>query len=90
MRPIVTDRVAWSVGLSVTIMSHAKTVEPIEIQFGLWTRVGPRNRVLDGGPDSTGKYFSGDSAVHCKEWELPAVSCAKTAEPIEMPFGICT
>jgi len=25
--------------------------EPIEMPFGLWTRVGPRNRALDGDPD---------------------------------------
>jgi len=52
MRPIVTDRVAWSVGLSVTIMSPAKTPEPIEMQFGLWTRVG------------SGKYALGARGAH--------------------------
>jgi len=36
VRPIVTDEVAWSVGLSVTIASPAKIAEPIEMQFGLW------------------------------------------------------
>jgi len=55
MRSIVTDRVAWSVGLSVgrsvTVMSHAETAEPIEMLFGLWAWMGPRNRELDGGPD---------------------------------------
>jgi len=51
MQPIVTDRVAWLVSLSVTIVSPAKTAEPIEIPFGLWTRVRPRNHILDGGPD---------------------------------------
>ena len=34
MRPIVTDRVAWSVGLSVTLVSPAKTAAPIEMPFG--------------------------------------------------------
>jgi len=43
MRLIVTDRVAWSVGLSVTLVSPAKTAEPIEMPFGLWTRVDPGN-----------------------------------------------
>jgi len=38
----------WSVGLSVTIVSPAKMAELIEVPFGLWTRVGPNNRVLDG------------------------------------------
>jgi len=37
MWPIVTDGVAWSVGLSVTIVSPAKTAKPIEMPFGLWT-----------------------------------------------------
>jgi len=43
MRPVVTDQVAWSVcesvSLSVTIVSPAKTAEPIEMSFGLW--MGP-------------------------------------------------
>jgi len=45
--PIVTDRVAWSVGLSVTVVSPAKMAEPIE-PFGLRAWMGPRNQVLDG------------------------------------------
>jgi len=40
MRPIVKDGLAWSVGLSVTIVSPAKTAEQIKMPFGLWTRVG--------------------------------------------------
>ena len=36
------------VGLSVTLVSPAKTAERIEMPFGLRTRVGPRNHVLDG------------------------------------------
>ena len=47
MRPIVADRL--SVCLSVTIVSPAKTAEPIEMPFGVWTRVGARKHVLDGG-----------------------------------------
>jgi len=39
MQPTVTDRVAWSVGLSVgrsvTLVSPAKAAEPIEMPFGL-------------------------------------------------------
>ena len=39
-------------GLFVTIVSPAKMAEPIEMPFAVWTRVGPRNHVLDGGrPD---------------------------------------
>ena len=51
MLSIVTDRVARSVGLSVTLVSSAKTVEPIEMPFGLWARMDPRNYVLDGSPE---------------------------------------
>jgi len=51
MRLIVTDRVAWSICQCLTVGSHGKTVEPIEMPFGLRTRVIPRNHVLDGGPD---------------------------------------
>jgi len=42
-----------SVCRSVTIVSLANTAEPIETPCGVWTRVGPRNDVLDGawGPD---------------------------------------
>jgi len=44
--------VAWSVGLSVSwsvkVVSPARMAELIEMLFGLRTRVGPRNAVLDG------------------------------------------
>jgi len=44
-----------------------KTAEPIEIQFGLRTRVGPGNNVLDGGPDPPweGVILRGGGASHC-------------------------
>jgi len=38
-----------SVCLSVTIVSPAKTTQPIEMSFAMWTRVGPRQHALDGG-----------------------------------------
>ena len=31
-------------------MSPAKTAAPIDMPFGLWARMGCRNRVLDEGP----------------------------------------
>jgi len=34
--------------------------------------------------------FEGERAAHCKVYEHFAVSCAKMAEPIEMPFGFGT
>jgi len=33
---------------SVTLVSPAKTAEPIEMPFGLWAQTDPRNHVLDG------------------------------------------
>ena len=56
MWSIATD-VAWSICLCVcvclldTSCEACKMAEPIDIQFGLWTRVGPRNHVLGHGPD---------------------------------------
>jgi len=38
--------VCWSVCLSVTLVSPAKTDEPIKMPFWLRTQVGPRNHVL--------------------------------------------
>jgi len=53
--------------------------------FGLRDRMGPRNHVFVGGPDpSTSRgYFMGKEAP-------TVVSCAKTAEPIDLPFGLWT
>jgi len=55
MRPVVTDRVAWSVGRSVCLLSVCHDHEPCKNcwtdrdAIGMWTRVGPRKIVLDGG-----------------------------------------
>jgi len=67
---------------------HCKTAEPIEISF--W--------VVDTGellyvvqiPNGMGQFFWGgeEEATHCKVWVHFAVICAKTAEPIEMSFGL--
>jgi len=67
MQSIVRDRVAWSVGLSVTLVSPAKTAEPIEMPFVLRTWVGPRDHVLDRVqiPPWEGAIF-GERGAHCK------------------------
>jgi len=54
-----------SVGLSVTLVSPAKTAEPIELPFGLRTWVGPGNHVLDGGSDPPwkGTNFGGRMGI---------------------------
>jgi len=74
MRPIVTDRVAWSVGLAIchSCSDSCKTAESIEVPFGLRTRVGPRNHVLDGVSDAPmGRgYLEGEGAAKtAKVWE---------------------
>jgi len=43
-----------------------------------------RNHVLDGGPDPPR-----EGAILRAERDTRAVICAKTSEPIEMPFGLC-
>ena len=61
--------------------------ELIEMLFWLSTRVG--HHLLDWGQDpSIGRgNFEGQGAAHCKGGHS-AVTCAKTAEPIVMPFGL--
>ena len=55
-------------------VSPAETAELIEMPFGMWTQVGPRNCVLDGSPDPPMERstFEGDdvgifpyAAKHC-------------------------
>jgi len=79
--------------LSVTVANPAKTAELIEMLFALWARIGPRNHLLDGGPDTPWEAAilrGGGRAAHCKVKGCFAMSFAKTAEPFEMLFGIWT
>jgi len=62
MRPVVTDRVAWSVGLSVylcvTVVRSAKTAEQIDMPFlrdAVWD--------LDSGEPMQGSIVLGGSTV---------------------------
>jgi len=73
-------------------VSPAKTAVSIELPFGLRTWVGPQNHVLDGGPDlpmGRGKYLGKNGHPIVKHRDTTVV-CAKTAEPIGMPFGLWT
>jgi len=86
-RSVVCRSICWF----VTLVSPAKTVESIDMMFGVRTRVDPGNHVLDGakGPDPHGKgQFWGIEAAHSKVQGHCAVTCAKTAEPIVMSFGL--
>ena len=65
-------------------MSYAKTAEPVEMPFGLTTRVGPWNHVLDGIQIPMGmgscEGDKGQPIVNYRE-------LCKNDEPITMPFG---
>ena len=73
-------------------MSPTKTAEAIELPFRLRTRLGSRNHVLHGVqmPPWNGAILMGKRANHCKVYGHNAVICAKTAEPIDLPFGLWT
>jgi len=63
--------------------------EPIEMPFASGTQVGPRNHVLDGGTDPHAKgliLMEKNMPRHARRHS--DVNCAKTAEPIEMPFAL--
>ena len=76
--------------MSVTLESPAKNGCTDRDAVWVGTRVDPRNHVLYGSPDPPweGAILRGKGAPHCKIQGLSAVICAKTAEPIEMPFGL--
>jgi len=59
--------------------------------FVLRTWVGPRNHVLDGGSHRPmpRAIFRGKDMPGNARWHR-AMSCAKMAEPIEIPFGLWT
>jgi len=65
MRSIVRDRVAWSVCpsvcLSVTLVSPAKTAEPIEMPSGLRTWLGPRDQIVVQIPPCEEANFGGEN-----------------------------
>jgi len=69
---VVCLSVGWLVGLPVcpsvsdTIVSDAKTAEPIDMSFGIWTRVGPKNHALIGVHiiHANGQFCEG------KEWPV--------------------
>jgi len=52
---------------SIAFWTHTKTAEPIQMPFGLMTRVGHRYHVLDGGPDAPreGAILGENVEGHC-------------------------
>jgi len=57
---LLLQRVVWSVCLMLdTIFSCVRMAKPVEMLFGLWTSVGPRNRVLGSASDPPGSVWGG-------------------------------
>jgi len=73
----------------VTLLSPAKTAEPIEMPFGLKTWVGQGNHVLDGGPDPPweGAIMRGKGASHCKYRDTLRSFVQKRQNRSRCPFG---
>jgi len=97
MWPIVTDRVEWSVCRSVCLsVCHSR--EPCKNRWTdqdvVWVvdSGGLKEPCIRWGADPPCKraILRGKEAAHTKVEGPSPVSCAKTAEPIEMPFGMWT
>jgi len=75
---------------SDTVVICVKAAEPIEMPFGLWTRVDPRKHVLDGAqiPHANGQLSGERTCPGMPDDTLP--SAAKMAKPIDLPFGLWT
>ena len=90
--------VCLSVCRSVTIVSPAKAADLMEMPFGLWNRVGPRNHILDECPDpprevafnNTDKYGYSSSltkvATRLQELTCHMASHSVTCHPSEVTF----
>jgi len=68
MRPIATDKVAWSVCLFVCLLQN--TAELIEVANVWADSRGPKKPLLDGVeiPHGKGQFF-GDCPANEKHWE---------------------
>ena len=72
-----------------SVVNCAKTAEPIEMPFWVVGLNRPKESGIRWGLDlPTERGSFGERGTHCKVQGLSAFSCAKTAEPIEMPFGM--
>ena len=70
------------------MVTCAKIAEPIVMEFGLWAQSASMNHEKDGGPHPprVGAIL-GERVLHCKVYAVSDVSCAETAEPIDLLFG---
>jgi len=67
-----------------------KNAEPIKMPVRVWTRGGARNHVLMGYRSPHGRANFLPERTCPGMSDDTAMSCAKMAEPIEMPFGLWT
>jgi len=59
--------------MAVTIVSPTETAELLKMPFGMWIRMGRKNRVLDGVQIPRGKgSFEGAGMAHCKIQGIPS------------------
>jgi len=91
--------VCRSVGLSVTVVSPAKMAEPIEMPFGMRTRVGPRKYVGLLGGDEHWRHMANaiepSIMVHVRRWcnllsnyfDQPNHVVSKNRQPSFTPYG---
>jgi len=72
----------WGEGAShCKIYGHCETAEPIEMPFGLWTPMGPRNHVLHGSPQ-----VLRDVAMATSFWTKIDINCSRPGAG----YGICS
>jgi len=79
--------VCQSVG-SVALVSSAKTAEPIEMPFGWGLRWARGTMDQESRCPWEGQFWGGGKGHPIVKYRDTAVICAKTAEPIIMPFGL--
>jgi len=84
MRPIVTHRVVWSVCWSWSLQQW------LNWSSVTWAGRGTMYYMEVQIPQCKGAIWGGKRTAHCEVWGLSAVSPAKTAEPIDMPFWVWT
>ena len=84
----VIDRVVWSVGLSVTVVSPAKTAEPMEMPFGL--RLGWTQETMHQISLISRGNFEGKERAIVKYRDTRRLPVQKWLQLIEMPFGLLT
>jgi len=76
--------------MSVILVSLSKTAEPSEMPFGLRTAGGPMEPYIRWVqiPMGRGNFFGKGAPIVKSGSGHSAVTCANTAEPIVMPFGL--